>query len=105
VRVTVKNIGSLAGSEVVQLYISDLEATIKRPLKELKGFKKLHLGPGEHKETTFEVDKYAISYYDEDRASWIAEAGRFVVELGTSSSDIRCKANFELSATYWWTGL
>src|SRR5271155_1029305 len=77
VTITVKNVGEVFGSEVVQFYISDTQSYIKRPLKELKGFTKVHLQPKQSKTITFVVDKYAISYFDEDKSSWIAEKGEF----------------------------
>jgi hypothetical protein len=103
--VKVKNIGSFAGAEAVQFYVADTQSYLKRPVKELKGFKKVHLKPGETKVVSFVVDKYAISYFDEDRSSWLAEKGTFTVLVGASSADIKATADFQLSTTYWWTGL
>src|SRR5271170_825801 len=103
--VNVKNLGSVAGAEIVQFYVADTKSYIKRPLKELKGFSKVHLKPGETKVVSFVVDKYAISYFDEDRSSWLAEKGKFTILVGASSADIKATADFELSTTYWWTGL
>ena len=80
--IQIKNLGSVAGAEVVQFYISDLASTIKRPLKELKGFNKVFLKPGESKSVQFVVDKYAMSCFDEDKMSWIAEAGTFILWAG-----------------------
>jgi beta-glucosidase len=95
----------VAGAEVVQFYISDALSSIKRPLKELKGFDKVYLERGESKTVSFVVDEYAISYFDEDKISWIAEAGKFTLWVGQSSSEMKAKDDFELSTTYWWTGL
>lgn len=103
--IQIKNVGSVAGAEVVQFYISDLASTIKRPLKELKGFNKVYLKPGESKPVQFVVDKYSISYFDEDKMSWIAEAGKFILWAGQSSAELNAKVDFELTTTYWWTGL
>jgi len=103
--VNLKNIGTVAGAEVVQFYVADTHSYIKRPVKELKGFKKVHLKPGETKVVSFVVDKYAISYFDEDRSSWLAEKGTFTILVGASSADIKATAHFELSTTYWWIGL
>jgi len=105
VTITVKNVGEVFGSEVVQFYISDTQSYIKRPIKELKGFTKVHLQPKQSKTITFVVDKYAISYFDEDKSSWIAEKGEFKLLVGSSSAEIKSSATFELSSTYWWTGL
>jgi len=103
--VKVKNIGSVAGAEAVQFYVADTQSYLKRPVKELKGFNKVHLKSGETKVVSFVVDKYAISYFDEDRSSWLAEKGTFTILVGASSADIKATADFELSTTYWWTGL
>ena len=93
------------GAEVVQFYIADVESSIKRPIKELKGFEKVHLKPGQTKSVSFNVDKYAISYFDEDKMAWIAEKGKFTLLVGRSSAHILATSDFELSTTYWWTGL
>jgi len=103
--VSVKNLGLVAGAEVVQYYVGNNQSYIKRPVKELKGFNKVHLKPGETKMVSFVVDKYAISYFDEDRSSWLAEKGTFTILVGASSVDIKATADFELSTSYWWTGL
>ena len=103
--IDIKNVGKVAGAEVVQFYIADDESFIKRPVKELKGFGKVTLKPGEKKSVTFAVDKYAISYFDEDKSSWIAEKGKFTILAGASSVNVKATANFELTTTYWWSGL
>jgi beta-glucosidase len=103
--IEVKNTGAVAGAEVVQFYISDIQSSIKRPFKELAGFAKVHLNPSETKSVSYIVDKYAISFFDEDKSAWIAERGSFAVLAGTSSANIKAEATFELSATYWWSGL
>jgi len=103
--IEVKNTGAVEGAEVVQLYIQDQESSVKRPIKELAAFAKVHLRPGETKSVSLTIDKYAISYFDEDRNAWIAEQGLFTLLTGPSSADIRAEATFELSTTYWWSGL
>ena len=103
--ISVKNVGAVSGAEVVEFYVADIESYIKRPVKELKGFGKVYLKPSETNIVTFLVDKYAISYFDEDKASWIEEKGIFTILAGASSANIKATANFELSSTYWWTGL
>ncbi|MBN2407915.1 MAG: glycoside hydrolase family 3 C-terminal domain-containing protein [Elusimicrobia bacterium] len=85
----VENTGEYEGKEVVQLYVSDTESSLPRPVKELKGFKKVNLKPGEKKTITFLLDRDAFSYYDPGGKSWIAEPGKFVIMIGSSSSDIR----------------
>jgi beta-glucosidase len=94
--VSIKNTGAREGSEIVQLYISDLKSSLPRPLKELKGFEKVSLKPGEEKTVSITVDKAALSFFDADKHSWVAEAGDFEALIGASSSDIRGKAGFTL---------
>ena len=94
--VTVKNTGAREGSEVVQLYISDLKSTLPRPVKELKGFEKVSLKPGEEKVVSITVDKTALSFFDPVKHDWVAEPGDFEASVGSSSSDIRGKVAFRL---------
>lgn len=94
--VKVKNSGAKEGAEIVQLYISDLKSSVPRPLKELKGFEKISLKPGEEKEVSFTVDKTALSFFDADKHEWVAEKGDFEALIGASSSDIKSKTKFTL---------
>ena len=94
--VTVKNTGSREGSEVVQLYISDLKSSLPRPIKELKGFEKVALKAGEEKTVTFTVDKTALSFFDDKKHDWVAEPGAFEAIVGASSTDIKSKVGFSL---------
>ncbi len=96
IRCKVSNIGSRAGSEVVQLYIGDEESSVARPVKELKGFMKTRLAAGETKELEFEIDRRALSFYDVDKAAWVAEPGRFTVYVGSSVVDIEQTGAFTL---------
>lgn len=96
VKVTVTNGGKVAGKEVVQLYISDPSSSLPRPIKELKGFNKVSLSPGEQKTLNFELDQRAFSFYDPVKKDWIAEPGRFDVLVGSSSRDIRLTGSFYL---------
>ncbi len=96
VYVKVKNTGMVAGKEVAQLYVCDKQASVHRPLKELKGFAKVALQPGEEKTISFELNERALAYYDADRKAWVAELGEFEVMIGSSSQDIRLKTKFEL---------
>ena len=89
----VKNTGSRAGAEVVQLYIADNESSLPRPQKELKGFSKVYLQPGETATVTFNVDKTALSFYDPARG-WVAEDGDFKALVGAASDDIRATLPF-----------
>lgn len=84
------------GSEVIQLYISDLKSSLPRPVKELKGFSKIKLAPGETREVTFTIGKEALSFFDDTRHEWVAEPGKFEAWIGASSTDIRNKVAFEL---------
>jgi beta-glucosidase len=95
-RVKVKNTGSREGSEVVQLYISDLKSYLPRPVKELKAFEKVSLAPGQEKEVTFTVDKNSLCFFDADLHEWVAEKGGFEALIGASSTDIRTKVGFNL---------
>lgn len=96
VRINIKNSGDREGQEVVQLYISDKKSTLPRPVKELKGFKKIRLAPGEEKEVSFTIDKEALSYFDDARHCWTAEPGKFEAIIAASATDIRGVATFEL---------
>ncbi len=89
ITVNVKNTGKVAGSEVVQLYIQDMEASVERPKKELKGFHKVYLEPGESKEVNFIIDVSHLSFYDPETHSWKAEPGSFVAHVGSGSDKIR----------------
>jgi beta-glucosidase len=94
--VKVKNTGAVAGKEVAQLYVHDVQASVQRPVKELKGFAKVALLPGEEKTVAFELNERALAFYDPDRKTWVAEPGEFELSIGSSSQDIRLKAKFEL---------
>jgi beta-glucosidase len=96
ISVPVKNTGSVAGAEVVQLYISDPKASVVRPVKELKGFSKVFLNPGESKEVSFAITPSSLAYFDEARHVWVAESGEFKALIGTSSSDIATSVSFML---------
>ena len=87
VSVTVKNVGKVAGKEVVQMYIRDLIGSYTRPVKELKDFKMIHLEPNESKKITFVIDEKTIEYYTPN-AKWEAEPGDFKVFVGTNSVDV-----------------
>jgi len=94
--VTIKNTGRREGSEVVQLYISDLSSTLPRPVKELKSFEKVTLKPGEKKSLSFTIDKSALSFFDAANHVWAAESGDFEAVIGSSSTDIRSRTGFTL---------
>ena len=94
--IDVTNSGTREGKEVVQIYIGDDKATVLRPVKELKGFEKLALAPGETKQVTFTITADDLKYFDEATHSWKAEAGKFTAYVGSSSTDIRGKVKFTL---------
>ena len=96
IRVSVKNTGAREGQEVVQLYISDKKAYLPRPVKELKGFRKIKLASGEEKEVTFTIRKDALSFFDADKHEWVAEPGKFEAIIAASAADIKGKVPFEL---------
>ena len=96
VTVPVKNTGSVAGSEVVQLYIADVEASVGRPAKELKGFAKVALEPGQKADVSFTIDKDALSFFDADKHAWVAEKGVFRALVAASAQDVRGTVEFEL---------
>ncbi|MDE6147651.1 MAG: glycoside hydrolase family 3 C-terminal domain-containing protein [Bacteroidales bacterium] len=96
VSVDVTNIGQVAGKEVVQLYIGDDESSVDRPVRELKGFRKVELEPGETKTVTFTVTPDMLKFYDTASGGWILEPGRFTVYVGSSSTDIRTTDRFEV---------
>lgn len=96
VTLKVKNTGKVKGSEVVQLYIKDIESKIDRPTKELKGFKKVSLNPDEEKTVEMTIDKNALSFFDPTTKEWIAESGEFEILIGSSSQDIKLSDKFIL---------
>ena len=99
VSMRVKNTGSRKGKEAVQLYVRDEESTVGRPVRELKGFCKVELEPGEEKEVTFTLDKRAFAYYEPKIQDWFVESGVFHIEIGSSSRDIRAELPVEVTGT------
>ena len=94
--VPVTNVGQRAGAEVVQLYIRDVKSTLPRPVKELKGFRKIMLAPGETQEVSFVIDSESLRYYHDGQQKWVAEPGKFEAVVAASATDIRGKASFML---------
>jgi len=88
VSVDVRNTGAVTGKEIVQLYVRDSVSTVNRPSKELKGFAKIELQPGEQQTVTFELGKRAFAYYNVDLKDWHVETGEFEILVGASSRDI-----------------
>lgn len=96
ITIPVTNTGNREGAEIVQLYISDLKSSLPRPIKELKGFKKIMLAPGETKDVVFTVDKNALHYYDDTKQTWIVESGKFEAIVGASATDIKSRVSFNV---------
>lgn len=92
----VTNKGQVAGAETVQLYITDKDSRLPRPVKELKGFKKVFLQPGETQTVTFTIGSDALSYFDPEADRFVAEPGRFRASAGASSADLRSSVDFDL---------
>ena len=94
--VSVRNTGERAGAEVVQLYISDKESSLPRPVKELKGFEKVYLEPGESTVVRFRISEDQLCFYDPSLPGWKAEKGTFEALVGSGSDDIRARVDFDL---------
>jgi beta-glucosidase len=94
----VKNTGSLAGKEIVQLYVRDLQSSVYRPDKELRGFTKLELLPGQETQVSLPLGQRAFAFFDPHSRDWVVEAGDFEILVGASSRDIRLKATLHLPA-------
>ncbi|MFA7369378.1 MAG: glycoside hydrolase family 3 C-terminal domain-containing protein [Kiritimatiellales bacterium] len=95
VSVTVKNTGKVAGAEVVQLYVHDDEASVERPYRELKGFQKVFLQPGESKTVTMALDWKALAFWDVKTRAWLAEPGSFTLLIGNSSQNVQCQTRID----------
>ena len=103
IRVDVENVGSRVGDEVVQLYLRDLYASMARPVKELAGFKRITLEPGEKQTVIFEVKASQMAFLDMNM-QWKVEKGTFLVEVGSSSQDIRLKDEYKVTEDGWLEG-
>lgn len=101
VSVEVTNTGGMAGQECVQLYVAARESSLPRPVKELKGFQKLALDPGQTGRAVFELDRRAFAFYDEKQGKWAVEPGQFDIYAGASSSDLRCAGAIEVEGQPW----
>ena len=93
---SLKNTGSRAGAETVQLYVSDKKVSVDRPVKELKAFQKVFLQPGESRDVTLTIGRDALSFYDEAKGQWTAEPGEFEALIGTSAGQISHHISFTL---------
>lgn len=96
VNLDVQNTGKMAGDEIVQLYVHDVQSTIDRPVKELKGFSRVSLQPGEKKTVSIKLKKDAFTYFDESKNKWVLESGDFDILVGASSEDIRLKGTLKI---------
>ncbi|SCO92634.1 related to beta-glucosidase [Fusarium oxysporum] len=107
ISVTVTNNGKYNGSEVVQVYISDLDCSLQRPRKELKAFTKVRLEKGETTVCSFQLDKYALSFWSEEFSQWVAEAGDYAIIIAKSADpqDELLRGVFSLRETFTWSGL
>jgi beta-glucosidase len=94
--IPVTNTGHRAGAETVQLYIRDKQASVERPFKELKAFRKVYLQPGETQQVSLTIDKTALSFYNDQTGEWTAEPGDFEALIGSSSNQIVTNCTFTL---------
>ncbi|WP_336776129.1 beta-glucosidase [Paenibacillus sp. MMO-58] len=99
VRVTVQNTGDRAGKEIVQLYVRDVDSTFMRPTKELKGFAKVDLQPGETTTVTLTLDKRSFAYYNVQIKDWHVESGQYEILIGRSSEDIALRDTLNVEST------
>ena len=93
---TLKNTGAAKGSEIAQLYLQDIASSVPRPLKELKGFQRVELDPGESKQVALRLTKSDFSYWNPATKDWFAEKGSFIIMIGSSSRNIRLEKEVEL---------
>ena len=98
--VTVKNTGPRAGAEVVQLYIHQQVSSVKRPSRQLRGFKRVSLEPGASQSVTFEIPASQFAFYDVDQHRFRVEPGKFDIMVGSASDDIRATGQVEISASH-----
>jgi beta-glucosidase len=95
---TLRNCGERDGAEIAQVYVRDVQSSVQRPVRELKGFSRVSLNAGEQANVTIQLDERAFSFYDQDRHCWTMEPGYFEIEVGGSSRDIRLKGSIRLEA-------
>lgn len=106
VKFKIRNTGTRTGCEVSQLYVRDVQSTAPRPLRELKGFEKVLLEPGETKEVVLVLDRNAFKFWDDLlRSAWVIEPGEFELYVGRSSADLPLVTSVEVKDLLVWTGL
>lgn len=93
---TLTNTGDREGAEVAQLYVSDPVCSVMRPVKELKGFKKVFLKPGESRRITLDIPVSSLAFYSEAQSQFVVEPGEFILQLGASASDITQRISVEV---------
>ena len=99
VTVDVTNTGAVAGKETVQVYVHDRASSLTRPIKELKGFAKVELQPGETKSVSIHLDSRAFAFWHPEHKQWVTEDGEVELLIGASAADIRCQASATLQST------
>jgi len=99
VSLKVKNTGNIKGKEIIQLYVRDTDSTVIKADKELKGFVKIELEPGQEKEVSFTLDKRSFAYYNTDIKDWYVESGEYQILVGSSSRDIKLEETVEVEST------
>jgi len=92
----VANTGQRAGATVAQVYVGDPSATVKRPVKELKGFEKVRLGPGDTHHVSITLNRRSLAYWSEERKGWQVDPGKFVVFVGDSSESTPLTQDFQV---------
>ena len=95
---TVTNSGKCAGAEIAELYVGEKNPPVLRPIKELKGFKKVFLWPGQSKRVTLELDQRSFAFFDTGRHLWVAKPDIYNILVGASSQDIRLNGQFKLQS-------
>ena len=95
---TVTNTGNRAGAEIGQLYVGEKNPTVPRPIKELKGFKKVFLQPGDSRRVTLELDQRSFAFFDTTKHLWVAEPGIYNILVGASSQDTQLSGRFALTS-------
>jgi len=98
VTASVTNVGQRAGAEVVQVYVGDVEASVARPLRELKGFVKVHLEPGETQQVSCQLDERAFAFWSRRFGQWVVESGEFMIAVGNSSRHLAATETITLDA-------